>query len=133
MGPASPNTCNSGSCASSIAGFDIIQIKSAAEAALSAPTSGPLANMVIFVDRNAPVIINVFSGGGTLDIEGTIYAKTQEMNFSGGTNYNALNLNVVVGKLTYSGGSHMNLVRSSGGGGIRSGSSSVRMVEGRYR
>jgi hypothetical protein len=50
---------------------------------ITAPTSGPLAGLAFFQDRNAPTSgSDSFSGGSTQNITGTIYFPSQNMTFN---------------------------------------------------
>jgi Putative Flp pilus-assembly TadE/G-like len=53
---------------------------------LTAPTSGPLAGMAVYQDRNAPSSgSDSFSGGTNQNITGAVYFPNQSVTFSGGT------------------------------------------------
>ena len=120
------NTCNSGSCSGSTTGYSAIQIKSGATANLSAPTSGSFTNVLMFVDRSAPSNTDVTFSASTFNFAGTIYAKTEQVTFSGGTASTALNLNIVSDLLLFSGSSTLNLNHVfTGGSAIKD----VEMVE----
>jgi hypothetical protein len=103
------NTCNSGTCSTSTTGYGAIQIKTSATANITAPTSGSLANMLIFVDRSAPSATDVTFSNATLMFTGSLYAKTEMINFSGSSASTALNLNIVSRLLNFNGSSSLNL------------------------
>jgi hypothetical protein len=103
------NTCDSGSCATSTSGYNNFQIKSSATANMSAPTSGSLANILVFIDRDAPDNKDVTFSAATLTFTGTIYAKTEQINFSGGFTAAGLSLNLVSRLLNLNGNSNLNL------------------------
>jgi len=63
-------------------------ISGGADVNLTAPTSGQLAGLAIFQDRNAPLNtnqINSFTGGTTQKITGAVYFPNQGVTFNGGT------------------------------------------------
>src|SRR5581483_4688637 len=65
------------------------QIDGGAIVTISAPTTGPLAGLAFFQDRNAPASTgsnsNKFTGGTTQNITGAIYFPNQNVTFNGGT------------------------------------------------
>jgi Flp pilus assembly protein TadG len=73
---------------------------------LSAPTSGPMTNILFFQDRDAdPDIKNDFSGGSTTCLTGTIYLPTQFLRFGGGGGACGGWQMIIVDLLEFSGGS----------------------------
>jgi hypothetical protein len=67
--------------------YATVSIAGGAHVNLSAPTSGNMAGLAFFQDRNAPSgVHNDFNGGETMNIEGAIYMPKQTVNFAGGTN-----------------------------------------------
>jgi len=52
---------------------------------ITAPTTGAMAGIAIYVDRNAPTSGNDFlSGGSTQQIKGAVYIPTQQVQYTGG-------------------------------------------------
>jgi hypothetical protein len=104
------NTCSSGSCSTSTTGYAAVQIKSKSTANLTAPTSGSLAHVLIFADRSAPAGTKFdFSGSANLNFSGTMYAVSEELDFSGASATSALNTQFVARLLNLSGTSTITL------------------------
>jgi len=110
------NTCSSGSCALSETTppgtYSQIEVKSGAVVTLKAPTSGPMDNILFFADRNAPSATpanDLHFQGSTLDFEGTLYAKTERIFFSGNSAATTLNVNIVSRMFNFTGSSDLNL------------------------
>jgi hypothetical protein len=106
------NTCNSGSCASSTAGYDQINLAGGTNATLSAPTGGTWAGMLFFTDRNAPNQTNTINGGTTLSLTGTFYMPSQDVKFAG-TSTAALYTNLVAWTINFIGDTTINYNISS--------------------
>lgn len=99
---------------------------------LSAPTSGPLAGLAIFQDRNAPQNANApnsFTGGTNQNITGAIYFPSQGMTFNGGTTTGGAICTQLVGlTITFNGNAAFN--NNCKGVGVRSvGTSFIALVE----
>jgi hypothetical protein len=95
-----------------------ISISGGAGVTLSAPTTGSLAGILIFQDRNVlngPV--SSFSGGASLSLTGALYFPTTSVTYSGGTNAAGTYTIIVAQTATFSGGSAMNSDYSSLPGG----------------
>jgi hypothetical protein len=120
------NTCNSGDCSTSTAGYSANQIKSSATANITAPTSGSLTNILMFDDRSAPTNAKLTFSASTFNFTGSLYAKTEEIDFSGVNAATALDLNIVVRLLNFNGSSTLNLNHTFTGGSAIKG---VEMVE----
>jgi hypothetical protein len=110
------NTCNSGDCSTSTTGYGAIQVKSNSTANLTAPTSGSFNNILMFVDRNAPSGTVVNFSASTFIFTGTLYAKTEEIDFAGSNASTSLTLNIVSRLLSFSGNSALNLNHTFIGG-----------------
>jgi hypothetical protein len=69
-------------------GFDI----SGGDVNLTAAQSGPLAGVLIYVDENAPSgnFTHNITAQGTSSLVGLIYAPSQDVNFAGGTEAQAI-------------------------------------------
>ena len=73
---------------------------------LTAPTSGTYTGMVIFVSRSAPITKTLsLGGGGTLLLNGTVYAPTVPLSMSGNSSYTTKVGYVIVDKLSFGGSS----------------------------
>ena len=67
-------------------GWKGISVTSQATIDLSAPTSGPMKGMLVWVDRDAPYQTVKFEGGATSSWKGTLYMPSQHLDFGGHTN-----------------------------------------------
>ena len=95
-----------------------------------APTSGPLAGLAIFQDRNAPASgTDSFTGGSTQNITGAIYFPTQSVTFNGGTTTGgAICTQIVASIITFNGNAAFN--NNCTGTGVRGvGTSFIKLVE----
>ena len=62
----------------------ILDLRGVGTASLSAPTSGPMAGIVFYADRNNPEDMDHFiKGGAGVDIEGTIYFPNSNLTYNG--------------------------------------------------
>jgi Flp pilus assembly protein TadG len=85
---------------------DNIDIQGGAKVTLSAPTSGTYAGILFYQDRNSTAkITHSFTGGGTMDLDGTLYFPNQGLKFAGGTNLVRSSTYLVVKTLTFTGNS----------------------------
>jgi Flp pilus assembly protein TadG len=118
---------------SSGSNYATASIAGGADVTINAPTSGPLAGLAIFQDRNAPQTAspppNSFTGGTTQNITGAIYFPNQGMTFNGGTNTGGARCTQLVGlTITFNGNAAFN--NDCKGVGVRSvGTSFIRLVE----
>jgi hypothetical protein len=97
---------------------------------LTAPTSGPLAGMAVFQDRNAPQSgSNSFSGGTSQNITGVVYFPNQGITFSGGTTTGGAICTQLVGlTITFNGNAAFN--NNCQGTGVRAVAGSfIKLVE----
>jgi Flp pilus assembly protein TadG len=97
---------------------------------LTAPTSGPLAGLAVFQDRNAPQSgSDSFSGGTNQNIRGAIYFPNQGVTFSGGTTTGgAICTQLIALTITFNGNAAFN--NNCKGVGVRAvGSSFIQLVE----
>jgi Flp pilus assembly protein TadG len=117
---------------SSGTGYATASISGGADINLTAPTSGPLAGLAIFQDRNAPQNANSpnsFTGGTNQNITGAIYLPNQGVTFNGGTTTGgAVCTQLVALTITFNGNAAFN--NTCKGVGIRgAGSSFIQLVE----
>jgi Flp pilus assembly protein TadG len=91
-----------GSPASSIG---TVNISGGANLTLTAPSSGPLQGVAVYVDRNAPANTDSFSGGSTMSITGSIYVPSQAADYSGGSSTATTCLQLIALTVSFSGGS----------------------------
>jgi len=76
----------------------------------TAPTTGSMAGMAIFVDRNASSAgTDIFSGGTTQNITGAVYDANRNVKFAGGNNTGGGNqcTKLVAGTITFNGNANM--------------------------
>jgi hypothetical protein len=108
-------------------------ISGGADVTINAPTSGPLAGLAIYQDRNAPQVAspppNSFTGGTTQNIRGAIYFPNQGMTFNGGTATGGATCTQLVGlTITFNGNATFN--NNCKDTGVRAiGTSFVALVE----
>jgi hypothetical protein len=105
-------------------------ISGGADVNITAPTTGPLAGLAIFQDRNAPSSgTNSFTGGTNQNITGAIYFPTQSVTFNGGTTTGgAICTQIVASTITFNGNAAFN--NNCTGTGVRAaGTSFVKLVE----
>lgn len=98
--------------------------------AITAPTSGPLAGLAFFQDRNAPASgSDSFAGGTTQNITGAIYFPAQSVTFSGGTATGGpACTQLIAQKITFNGNANFN--NNCAGVGVRGiGNALVQLVE----
>lgn len=73
---------------------------------ISAPTSGSLAGMVIWVDRNAPLQNNTIAGGSSNVFTGVIYMPSEDPTYSGSSTSSNGCTQLVANQITFSGASN---------------------------
>jgi hypothetical protein len=115
---------------SSGSNYATASISGGADINIVAPTSGPLAGLAIFQDRNAPSSgTNSFTGGTNQNITGAIYFPNQAVTFNGGTTTGgAICTQIVASIITFNGNAAFN--NNCTGTGVRSaGTSFVKLVE----
>lgn len=108
----------------STAAFKPITISGGSPVTLIAPTSGDLASMLFFEDRNLASegvnvtnVKNTISGGSTTNLQGSLYFKSTNLTYSGGSVGSALYTIIVADTATFSGGSYLGADYSSLAGG----------------
>jgi Flp pilus assembly protein TadG len=96
---------------------------------LSAPTSGPMAGIVLYGDRNMPVgTAFKFNGGASQDLEGAIYFPEGSVSFAGGANTGNGCTQLVVDTVTFTGDSNF-AINCSGSGTKPIATAAVTLVE----
>jgi Flp pilus assembly protein TadG len=101
---------------------------------ITAPSSGPLAGLAFFQDRNAPQpnngnAPNSFTGGTTQNITGAVYFPSQGVTFNGGTSTGGAQCTQLVAlTITFNGNADFN--NNCQGTGVRAaGGSFIQLVE----
>jgi hypothetical protein len=85
--------------------YATVSIGNGATVTLSAPTTGATAGLVFFGDRNAPLSkTSNFGGGATVNITGSIYFPTQTVTFSNGISNPSGCIQLIAGKIRFTGG-----------------------------
>jgi Flp pilus assembly protein TadG len=117
-------------------GYATLNISGNANVSIQAPSSGSLAGLAFFQDRNAPSSggTNSFSGNGYLNIVGAAYFPNQPVNFSGNASTAPPNgiastcTQLIAFTLTFSGNSAISNSNCSGTG-VASIGGSVGIIE----
>jgi hypothetical protein len=108
--------------------YGTVSIHGGATINATAPTSGPMAGIAFYQDRNAPAgTSNDFSGGTTQTIEGAIYFPSQIVNFAGGTQTGSGCLQIVAGEVDFKG--NATLESNCTGKGVKTIASLPKQVE----
>jgi hypothetical protein len=105
-------------------------IAGGADVNIVAPTSGPLAGLAIFQDRNAPASgTDSFTGGTNQNITGAIYFPQQSVTFNGGTTTGgAICTQIIASTITFNGNAAFK--NNCQGTGVRAvGTSFIKLVE----
>jgi hypothetical protein len=91
-------------------GYATANIQNNANVSLTAPTTGTLAGLAFFQDRNAPSSgSNSITGGNVQNVTGAIYFPNQSVSFSGGSGTGGSNCTQLIAyTLTFSGSSTIN-------------------------
>jgi len=106
-----------------------ITIEGGAKLTLSAPTSGDYGGVLIYQDRDAPLLNNVsLAGGSTGKLEGAIYVPRANVTVAGHAGMNTQCLQLVGRRLNFTGA--MNITNSCPAGGASKafGGTFVRLV-----
>jgi hypothetical protein len=105
-------------------------ISGGADVNIVAPTSGPLAGLAIFQDRNAPASgTDSFTGGTTQNITGAIYFPQQSVTFNGGTTTGgAICTQIIASTITFNGNAAFKN-NCQGTGVLVVGTSFIKLVE----
>ena len=99
--------------------FNKISLTGGSDITLSAPTSGPLNNMLFFQDRTKgnTSVQNAISGGTTANLTGVLYFPTTKLVYSGGSSTNSGSVGIVADLLEFSGPSYLKDGLAAAGGG----------------
>jgi len=77
---------------------------------LSAPTSGPYTGILIYADRNGdPKTRHLLAGGATMQLDGTVYAPTQQIDFAGGSSSESVSAMIIGRTVGFVGNSEVQL------------------------
>lgn len=110
-------------------GYATVSIGNGASVTLSAPTSGDLAGLLFFADRNAPNSgVNTFAGGASVILTGALYFPTQQLVFSNGAGTQACT-QVIAWQIQFTGGTASAFSSNCDNTGVRSFSSGILLVE----
>ncbi|MGH6839498.1 MAG: TadE/TadG family type IV pilus assembly protein [Methylocella sp.] len=82
-----------------------VNISGGATLNLTAPSSGPMQGVALYMDRNAPANSDNFSGGSSMSITGSLYLPSQPVSYSGGSSTGSACLQLIALKVSFSGGS----------------------------
>lgn len=107
-----------------------VSISGGSSLTLSAPTSGALSGMALWVDRRAPLNNhNSISGGANVNITGLIYMPSELVNYSGGSDTGgAICTQLIAYQVQFSGGSTFQN-SCAGTGVLPIGGAAARLVE----
>ncbi len=97
-------------------GYKPMSIANGTSVTLSAPTTGSLAGILFFQDRNTPsVAANAtdFSGGANVILSGSLYFPSVKLTYNNGSNTNASYTILVAKTLSFSGGTRVKADYSS--------------------
>jgi hypothetical protein len=110
--------------------YATVSISGGSTVTIAAPTSGPLAGLAFFQDRNAPTSgSNSFSGGTNQNITGAVYFPNQNVTFNGGTvTGGAVCTQLVAYTITFNGNANFNS-NCAGTGARGIGNSLVQLTE----
>lgn len=108
--------------------YGTVSVHGGATVNATAPTTGPMAGIAFYQDRNAPAGAgNDFSGGTTQNIQGAIYFPNQIVNFAGGTQTGSGCTQIVAGEVDFKG--NANLESNCTGKGVKTIASLPKQVE----
>ncbi|PWG03735.1 TadE/TadG family type IV pilus assembly protein [Sphingosinicella humi] len=110
--------------------YATMQINGGATVDLTAPTSGPMAGLVLYQDRRAPEGgNNSLSGGSSQKLKGAVYFPNQIVTFTGGSSTETNGcLQLVASQVAFRGDSHFQM-KCENSGIRRAGGSAVALVE----
>lgn len=84
-----------------------ISFHNGAQVTLNAPTTGPRAGILLFQDRAiSSGLVNTFTGGTLLTLNGSLYFPTTSLSYSGGTDAGTYSI-IVARTATFAGGCKM--------------------------
>ncbi|MGH6836777.1 MAG: TadE/TadG family type IV pilus assembly protein [Methylocella sp.] len=83
-----------------------VNLSGGANLTLTAPSSGPMQGVAVYMDRNAPASISdSFTGGTSMAITGSLYLPSQPVSYSGGSSTASKCLQLIALTVSFSGGS----------------------------
>jgi Flp pilus assembly protein TadG len=85
--------------------WGVVNISGTSNVHISAPSSGAMRGVAIYVDRNDPVNTDNISGTSSLGVTGSIYMPSQNINYSGGSSNGNPCTQLIALTITLSGGS----------------------------
>jgi len=89
--------------------YATLRFESGAIITLTPMTTGPLANVLFFQDRNAPASgSNRIAGGATMNLTGIIYFPNQHVEFTGGSTTSGAEVLLVASTLAFTGTTYLN-------------------------
>jgi hypothetical protein len=88
--------------------YATVGISSGSEVTLTPMTTGDLANVLFFQDRNAKNGQSKFTGQAQMDLTGIIYFPNSEVEFTGGSAMNEVDILLVASTLKITGDSYLN-------------------------
>jgi len=89
--------------------YATLRFESGANITLTPMTSGALANVLFFQDRNAPASgSNRIAGGVTMHLTGIIYFPSQHLDFTGGSTTSGADVLLVASTLAFTGNTYLN-------------------------
>lgn len=85
-----------------------VKVASGSQVTLTPMTTGPLANVLFFQDRNAKNADLKFTGQSQMNITGMVYAANSEIEFAGGSAMDEADVVLVSSTLKITGNSYLN-------------------------
>ena len=85
-----------------------VSVSAGSDVTLTPMTTGPLANVLFFQDRNAQNGQSKLTGQSQMDLTGMIYFPNSELEFTGGTALNEADILLVASTLMFTGDSYLN-------------------------
>jgi Flp pilus assembly protein TadG len=108
--------------------YGTVSVHGGATVNATAPTTGPMAGIAFYQDRNATAgATDTFSGGTTQNIQGAIYFPSQIVDFAGGTQTGSGCTQIVAGEVDFKG--NANLESNCTGKGVKTIASLPKQVE----
>jgi hypothetical protein len=85
-----------------------VKVASGSHVTLTPMTTGPLANVLFFQDRNAKNGQSKLTGQSEMDLTGILYFPNSEVEFTGGSEMDEANVLLVASTLKITGNSYIN-------------------------
>jgi hypothetical protein len=85
-----------------------VKIASGSQVTLTPMTTGPLANVLFFQDRNANNAQSKFTGQADMDLTGILYFPNSEVEFTGGAEMDEVDILLVASTLKITGNAYLN-------------------------